>query len=226
VGSAIRDAQEIGLHRDSFDPRPASNDAEAVLENQWEIQRRRITWMTLVQWDVHMACVLGRPTTTDLSMAPPSLPVDAPVPKDRSKTPVLPRGENDPPTPVTRTIWAYHIMRPLREILEMEKDGPCPKDFSRVDRLHNELLDLDARTPAYFRLENPDTRFDSLPECSWLPLSSVVFPQLISFELMALHRPYIFTRPKSRTEALKASLDMLHAQRLNFQALKPQMYKT
>ncbi|KAK4243787.1 hypothetical protein C7999DRAFT_17908 [Corynascus novoguineensis] len=226
VGSAIRDAQEIGLHRDSLDPRPASNDAEAVLENQWEIQRRRIAWMTLVQWDVHMACVLGRPTTTDLSMAPPSLPVDAPVPKDRSKTPVLPRGENDPPTPVTRTIWAYHIMRPLREILEMEKDGPCPKDFSRVDRLHNELLDLDARTPAFFRLENPDTRFDSLPECAWLPLSRVVFPQLISFELMALHRPYIFTRPKSRTEALKASLDMLHTQRLNFQALKPQMYKT
>ncbi|KAL2184853.1 hypothetical protein L209DRAFT_765716 [Thermothelomyces heterothallicus CBS 203.75] len=226
VGSAVRDAQEIGLHRDSLDPKPASNDAEAVLENQWEVQRRRKAWMTLVQWDIHMASVLGRPTTTDLRMATPSLAVDAPVPKDRSKTPVLPRGENDTPTPVTRTIWAYHVTRPLKEILELEKEGPCPKDFSRVDRLHDELLDLEARTPAFFRLENPDTRFDALPECAWLPLARVVFPQLISFELMALHRPYIFTRPKSRTEALKASLDMLDAQRLHFQSLRPQMYKT
>jgi hypothetical protein len=226
VGSSIRDAQEIGLHRDSLDPKPAGDGAEAALENQWEVQRRRKTWMTLVMWDIHMACCLGRPTTTDLSMAPPSLPVDAPVPKDRSKTPVLPRGENDPPTPLTRSLWTYCLARPMKEIMEMEKDGPCPKDFARVDRLHNELLDLDARTPSFFRLENPDTRFDALPECSWLPLARVILPQMITFELMALHRPYIFTRPRSRTEALKASLDMLHAQRLHFMALKPQMYKT
>ena len=68
----MRDAQEIGMHRDSLDPRPSDPSAEAALENQWVIQQRRRAWMTLVTWDVHMACVLGRPTTTDLSMAPPS----------------------------------------------------------------------------------------------------------------------------------------------------------
>ncbi|KAK4155044.1 OMPdecase-domain-containing protein [Chaetomidium leptoderma] len=226
IGAAIRDAQEIGLHRDSLDPKPrAGAGAEAVLENQWVIQRRRKTWMTLVSWDVHMASVLGRPTATNLCIAEPSLPVDAPVPKDRSTTPILPRSENDPPTPLTRLLWGYNIARPLKEILDMEKDGPCPKDFARVERLHSELLELDARTPPCLRLENPDTRFDALPECHWLPLARVVLPQVLTFELMALHRPYIFTRPRSRTEALKASLDMLHAQRLHFMALRPQMYK-
>ena len=227
IGSAIRDAQEIGLHRDSLDPKPAGAGVEAVLENQWEVQRRRKTWMTLVLWDRHMACVLGRPTTTDLGVEPPTLPVDVPDPGDRyCTTPVLPRSEDDPPTPLTRAIWSYHLMRPLKDILELEKEGPCPGDFARVDRIHDELLALDASTPACFRLENPDTRFDSLPECDWLPLARVVLPQLPSFQLMALHRPYIFTRPKSRTEALKASLDMLHVQRLHFLALPPQMYKT
>ncbi|KAH6620697.1 hypothetical protein B0J18DRAFT_204613 [Chaetomium sp. MPI-SDFR-AT-0129] len=228
IGSAMRDAQEIGMHRDNLDPRPSSPSAEAILENQWLIQQRRRTWMTLVTWDIHMACVLGRPATSDLSMAPPSLPIDTPLPRefDRSRTPVLPRGDHDPPTPITRALWQYMVLRPLKEIIEMEKDGPCPKDFARVDRLHNELLDLDARMPAYFRLENPDTRFDALPECAWLPLSRVIMPQILTFELMALHRPYIFTRPKSRTEALKASLSMLNAQRLHFLALKPQFYKT
>jgi hypothetical protein len=185
-----------------------------------------MTWMTLVLWDLHMACVLGRPTTTNLNMAPPSLPVDAPVPKDRSKTPVVPRGEYDPPTPLSRALWSYHLMQPLKEILDLEKDGPCPKDFSSVDKLHNELVDLEARTPSYFRVENPDTRFDPLPECHWLPVARVILPQLSKFELMALHRPYIFTRPRSRTEALKASLGMLHMQRLHFMTLSPRMYKT
>jgi hypothetical protein len=227
IGTAIRDAQEIGLHRDSLDPKPHSDDAEAVLENQWEIQRRRKVWMILVGWDLHMGAVLGRPTTINLnSMSGPTLPVDAPIPKDRSKTPVTVRGENDPPTPLTRALWAYQIMYPLREILDLEKEGPCPKDFSKVDRLHQRLQDIDAQTPSYFRLDNPDMTYDDLPKCYWIPYCRATLPQLLSFNLMALHRPYIFTRPQSRTRALQASLDMLHAQRIHFQGLKPQQYKT
>lgn len=163
IGAAIRDAQEIGLHRDSLDPKPKSDDAEAVLENQWEIERRRRIWMILVGWDIHTGVVLGRPVS-ETGMARITLPVDCPVPKDRSKTPVLPRAEDDPPTPLTRAIWAYHIMVPLRAIVEMEKEGAWPKNFAKVDALHQTLLDLEAQTPSYFRLENPDTRFDYLPD--------------------------------------------------------------
>ncbi|KAK3371551.1 fungal-specific transcription factor domain-containing protein [Lasiosphaeria ovina] len=225
IGGAIRDAQEIGLHRDSLDPKPRSDDAESVLENQWEIQRRRRLWMILIGWDVHTGLILGRPITISLGMTPPTLPIDAPIPKDRSKTPVLPRGENDSPTPLTRSLWAHEIMLPLREVLELEKEGPCPKDFGRVDRLHQELLDLDARTPSWFRMVNPDTRFDSLPECHWLPYVRTTLPQLMAFNFMALHRPYIFTRPESRTEALRASLRMLHAQKAHFKSLPPQQHR-
>lgn len=224
IGSAIRDAQEVGLHRDSLDPKPASDDAEAVLENQWEIQRRRKVWMLLLGWDLHTGVVLGRPTTVSHS-SPPTLPVDAPMPKDRSRTPIQPRGDNDPPTPLTRAIWAYNIMRILGDIIELESEGPCPKDFSRVDAIHQRLMELEDRTPAYFRLENPDKRFDHLPECYWLPSVRASLPQLIAFNIMALHRPYIFTRAKSRTEALKSCLKALDSQRLHFQALKPQQYK-
>lgn len=197
-----------------------------MLENQWEIQRRRKLWMTLVGWDIHTGVILGRPTSIALSAMPPTLPIDAPIPKDRSKTPVLPRGEDDPPTPLTRALWAYQIMAQLREVLDLEKDGPCPKDFSRVDRVHEHLLELEEQTPPYFRVENPDKRFDSLPECYWIKYIRATLPQLLYFNLMALHRPYIFTRPKSRTEALKASLSMLNAQRIHFQSLKPEHYKT
>ncbi|KAK4133077.1 hypothetical protein BT67DRAFT_479136 [Trichocladium antarcticum] len=228
IGAAIRDAQEIGLHRDSLDPQPASDDPGDVIRNQWAIECRRKTWMTLTLWDIHMAVVLGRPTTTNLDLAPPSLPVDAPLVGDgaRHTTPVRPRTANDPPTAVTRARWVYRLLQPLRQIIELEKQGPCPNDFAAVDRVHDELLRLDAQTPAFLRRENPDTRWDGLPECHWLPMGRITLQQMLPFALMALHRPYIFTRPASRTAALRASLAMLRAQTLHFQALRPQMYKT
>lgn len=181
--------------------------------------------MILSGWDAHTGVVLGRPTTIDNSLVP-TLPVDAPLPKDRTKTPVLPRGENDPPTPLTRALWAYRTIAPLREILALEKEGPCPRDFSKVDRIHRELQELEARTPPFFRREKPDKRFDRLPQCSWVPLVRATLPQLMSFNFMALHRPYVFTRAESRTQALKASLEMLEAQKTHFQNINKYQYKT
>ncbi|KAI1766841.1 hypothetical protein GGR53DRAFT_180964 [Hypoxylon sp. FL1150] len=227
VGTSIRDGQEIGLHRDQMDPQPNADDStEDALEKMWMAQSRRRVWMNLLGWDLHTGAVLGRPTSVDFRLMTRALPIDSLIPKDRRKSPIVPRGDNDPPTPLTRAIWSWEAMRPLRDILDLEKEGPFPKDFSKVEKIHQELLDLQARTPPPFRMENPDTRFDHLPECWWLPFVRPSLPQLISFNIMALHRPYVFTRATSRYEALKASLDMLEAQKSYFALMKPQQHKT
>lgn len=225
IGTAIRDAQEAGLHRDSLDPKPKSDSLEDILENQWEIQRRRKTWCLLMVWDVHTGIVLGRPISIDLGVQY-TLPVDAPTPKDPARTPVTQRTENEPPSLMTRTLYIYNVCMALKDIVELEKEGPCPKDFSKVDRLHEKMLELDAQTPAYFRKQNPDTRYDDLPECFWIPLVRSQLHPLVWFNFMALHRPYIFTRPHSRKEALKASFKMLEAQRENFASMNPRHHKT
>ncbi|KAL7624520.1 hypothetical protein AAE478_006085 [Parahypoxylon ruwenzoriense] len=227
IGTCIRDAQEIGLHRDQMDPQPSADDStEDALEKMWMAQSRRRIWMILLGWDLHTGAVLGRPTSVDFRIMNRTFPIDSIIPKDRKKSPIVPRSEDDPPTPLTRAIWSWESLKSLRDILDLEKEGPFPKDFSKVEKIHQELLDLRARTPPPFRLENPDTRFDDLPECWWLPYTRPNLPQLISFNIMALHRPYVFTRATSRHEALKASLDMLEAQRLYFAMLKPQQHKT
>jgi hypothetical protein len=171
--------------------------------------------------------VLGRPGAIDWRILPPSLPVDAPIPKNRKTTPVVLRDEErDPPTPLTRSIWAFKIMSPMRDILDLEQDGPCPKDFTKVDRVHQTCLDLDENAPAYFRLDNPDTTWDDHPGCAkWLPAVRISLPQLNLFNFMALHRPYIFNRPKSRQEALRASLEMLHLQKLMFKGTPANSWK-
>jgi hypothetical protein len=52
IGIAIRDAQELGMHRDNFDSNPIGKSLEEVLENQWLIERRRKVYMVLATWYV------------------------------------------------------------------------------------------------------------------------------------------------------------------------------
>ncbi|KAI5923775.1 Orotidine 5'-phosphate decarboxylase [Camillea tinctor] len=227
VGTCIRDAQEIGLHRDQMDPQPAPDDTtEEALEKMWMGQARRTIWMILLGWDLHTGAVLGRPISVDYRLMNRSTPIDATIPRNPKRVPLVPRSEDDPPTPLTRSLWAWEIMKPLREVLDLEKEGPFPRDWSRVEKIHQDILETQSRTPPPFRLENPDTRFDHLPECWWLPYVRPNLPQLTAFNLMALHRPYVFTRESSRHEALKASLDMLEAQRQYFAVLKPAQHRT
>ncbi|PNP45385.1 hypothetical protein THARTR1_10936 [Trichoderma harzianum] len=225
LGEAVKDAQEIGLHRASRDPKPRTDDIATVFENQWNIQDRRRLWMLLYGWDIHTAMVLGRPAAIDDDIDP-ILPVDVSVTANRPVTPVLPRGADDVPTPLTRAIWAYRIIKNLRQIQALEKEGSCLQHFSHVDRLDQELRRLDQSIPPYFRRRNPDKSFDSIPQCYWLSGARATLPQLLSFDLMALHRPYIFTRLESRLRALEACLDMLQAQREHFESIDENQYKT
>ncbi|TLD24337.1 hypothetical protein PspLS_06527 [Pyricularia sp. CBS 133598] len=233
IGSVIRDAQEIGLHREALEPKPKAvpagdGDAHAataaVLKNQWHIQHRRRIWHVLFMWDTHAAAVLGRPTSVGEEIQLP-LPVDCLLPRDRSSTPVQPRSADDPPTPLTRMLWALKAMVYLRRILKLEAKGTNPRNFACVDKLHQDLERLEDEIPPQFRLENPDTSFDDHPDCWWLRAQRTLLPQMSAFNFIVLHRQYVFTRTQSRIEALKACLKMLGAQKIQFAAMKPEQYR-
>ncbi|KAI0484530.1 hypothetical protein GGR56DRAFT_614237 [Xylariaceae sp. FL0804] len=227
LGATVRDAQEIGIHRDQNDPQPNSEDStEEIIEKMWIAQSRRRVWILLMGWDLHTGAVLGRPLGVDYRLVTRTLPIDVKIPKNSRRVPLVPRSDDDPPTPLTRAIWAFAIAKPLREILDLEKEGCEPKDFSKVQKIHQEITDLRAGTPPPFRLKSPDTRFDDLPQCRWLRLARPALDALLAFDLMALHRPYIWTRSDSRHEALKASLEMLEAQKQQFAHLLPSQHRT
>ncbi|KAI1434965.1 hypothetical protein GGR50DRAFT_357429 [Xylaria sp. CBS 124048] len=230
LGTTIRDAQAIGLHRDQMDPQPRAEDSsEETIEKMWRAQHRRRVWLLLVVWDLHMGAVLGRPTSIDHRMINRSLPIDAIFPQQSAKRiPLASRTDDDPPTSLTRAIWAWQIMKTLRDIQELEKEGTFLKDFTSVEKIDAKIRDTQARTPAFFRLENenPDTRFDHLPECWWLPHARAQLYQLQAFNTLALHRPYVFTRAASRQAALQASLEMLESQRLQFSSLDTVQHRT
>jgi hypothetical protein len=158
----------------------------------------------------------------DSRQSPPTPAVDAPIPKDTSKTPVLPRDEeNEPLTPITRNLYWLKMMEPLRDIQDLEQEGPYPKDFAKVDKIHQAISELETNMPPALRDQNPDTRWDGRPDTAWLREARSGLRQCHYFSLMALHRPYIFHRKQSRAEALKASLGMLEVQQRDFEASEP-----
>lgn len=165
--------------------------------------------------DVHYACILGRPAFIDRRLGTPSIPIDAPIPKEKSTTPVRRRDEDtDPPTPLTRGLWLYRASALLAEARELHQQ---PDDQSRVEKLQAQILEFIRTVPSYLRLDNPDWRWDSHPDCSWLVSSRFYLAQLTQLAVMVLHRPYVFSSAKSRTEALRAAVDLLAYQRMTFQ---------
>jgi Fungal specific transcription factor domain len=226
LSQTIRDAQEIGLHKEIFEyRRKPDSTPEEILENMWFEQLRRRVWMLLSLWDIHMAVVLGRPTTIDSRDAKPAFPIDAPVPKNRRAVAPALRTDSDPPTPLTMLLWNSEVAAPLWDIFNLEKEDPRQNNIAKVEKMHGLLDQISMHTPPFFRFENPDTSFDHLPECGWLPAARQYFRNATNFTVMALHRPYIFTNPNSRTAALKAGLEILRAQRAYFNLIKVNHYK-
>lgn len=224
LSATIRDAQEIELHKIlvTFNHHGTS---EKTFEDLWHMEDRRRMWMILSSWDPHMAMTLGRPTTLDCRYDNIIYPVDTSPSFDRRTSTPVPRAENEPPTPLTMALVNAKAVRILSEILALEQDGPCPRDYTKVERLHEQILQGYRSVPAYFRSDYPDTSFDSRPECYWLPESRPLFDTFLGFSLMCLHRPYVFTIGKSRLEALRAGLSILRAQRNFFQYLQAKHYK-
>ena len=227
LSQTIRDAQEIGLHKTSKDNRlrkPDDNPGD-VLENLWLEQLRRRMWLLLSLWDIHMALVLGRPTTIDPRDGKPFFPIDAPAPANRREEAPAPRTETDPPTSLTVLLWSSELSAPLWDIFNLEKEDPHQNNFAKVEEMHKLINQISLHCPPFFRSQNPDTTFDDHPSCYWLPCARPMFQNYTAFTIMALHRPYIFTSSSSRTAALKAGLDILRAQRTLFNLLSSVHYK-
>lgn len=227
LSQTIRDAQEIGLHKDTNNHRSRKPDENPgdVLENLWLQQLRRRMWLILSLWDIHMGIVLGRPTSIDTRDGRPAFPIDAPIPKNRREEAPVPRTESDPPSPLTMLLWTAEIGAPLWDIFNLEKEDPHQNNFSKVEKMHTLINKITLHCPPFFRAKNPDTIFDSLEQCHWLPRARAYFQGSSAFTIMALHRPYIFTNSVSRTSALRAALGVLLSQRSLFNLLSSKHYK-
>lgn len=168
--------------------------------------------------------VLGKPLNfklNDYTIVPPT---DCALPMNRKSAGApFARTEFDKPNIFTLCLLEYNVHKYFPEVRELELEGPCPRDPGKVERLHRIALDYIAAIPPAFRNENPDTSFDhEFPRLA--SQREFLWATVWMFVLM-LHRPYIFSNAKSRTEIMKASIEMLKAQQRFFDTLSPHHYR-
>ena len=107
--------------------------------------------------DMSCATILGRPSLIDWGPGLPTRAIDVVVPPNRRNVPLVDRDPlKDPPTPVTKIMWLANMTKLMRDIQQLQDEGPFPKDFSKVDILHSRCLGLEDAEPAFLRMENAD----------------------------------------------------------------------
>ncbi|KAK4502628.1 hypothetical protein PRZ48_006054 [Zasmidium cellare] len=198
LGTAIRDAQELGLHR--LKPEPT-----LYLRNESpERDQGCKLWMMLHFWDAHMAIVLGRPTST--RMDPKTVPLPALCDSNR------------PPQPRDVILCGYHTAHKfLQDIHDLESMDDCSLV---VQEIHEDLLNNIATLP---RWASPQRLRQGEPH--WLSMALEVMFSEIHFVLFALHRPFVFVDSTNRTNAVYAATQILESQRRLFDLSEPLQYR-
>ncbi|KAI9036653.1 transcription factor [Aspergillus affinis] len=222
LGAVIRDAQEIGLHtgRIVFDQSPVGpkRGRESV-----SLVGHRV-WVVLHIWDVHMAVVLGRPIATNIQIDRFARTVEDE--ENRRELFSHWQTETDPPRPFDIILAGYNVAyRYFKDIHQLEHNGANSQDYPIVEHIGATIKKNLECLPSWCRLENPDTKFDGLHGCQWLPVARDGLSSLIHFVILALHRPFIFSFASSRTEALKAGISVLHVQERLFKQSEPHQRK-
>lgn len=156
-----------------------------------------------------MALILGRPrmiNPDDCNIKPP---LDCAFPENPSKTVPLMQGLTA--SAFSIIVFRYALGQKIHEIMGLGADKRCPQEYAVVwVVLNDQVLRLLNELPLYLRPNNPDTSWDAA--CPFLPIHRDEVVNNINAVLMALHRPYINTRPRSREAALQAGIKCLESQ--------------
>ncbi|KAE8421573.1 hypothetical protein BDV36DRAFT_292220 [Aspergillus pseudocaelatus] len=217
AGNAIRQAQELSLHRQHDIHQSSPDGIEQTLSLIWYDDFKKRVWMNLFVWDSLMAMILGRPRTIHPDDCDAKLPIDCNIPKDPSKTvpmTVQPGESPNGPTTVSAGLFRYALACKFHEMRALKADRPHLKDHNIIQGLHEQVISLLDNVPPYLRFKSPDTSWDG--EHSFLPqLREEVFMTANMF-LMTLHRPHILASARSRKAALEAALATLESQQRFF----------
>lgn len=204
LGTAIRDAQELGLHL--LEPEPI---LLSTTEQSLEREQGRKVWLILHLWDTHMAIVLGRPMLTRMN------PDAVPSPMSWTCDPVTPKVPKPRDVILCGYHTAYKFLQNIRDI-EHEKIEACR---SLVECIHDKITTSITNLPAWATAQR-----SGRAEPLWMSAALETMITNIQFVLFALHRPFIFAEQSSRKRAFHSATQILESQARLFDQMQHLQY--
>lgn len=132
-------------------------------------------------------------------------------------------GERDQPNTVSQNLFLYRLSNVWHTVRALKADRPCPKDYSDVQRLHNQVDSIMDRLPPTLRSENPNKSWDD--KYLYLDQQREDILTKANLILMALHRPHLEHHVESRRATLQAAIVTLQSQNRSFTKIMPHQYK-
>ncbi|KAF7590065.1 hypothetical protein BBP40_003318 [Aspergillus hancockii] len=139
LSSAIHEAQELGMHRDS----------SKVLISEFEREMRRRIWCILYSWDWQMSLLLSRPfiiNSTYCSFELPNLRLECPD------------SQEELPSPITHMALQCQMGQVISKIPGVMSGTLSP---IQAPSIREETEKWFASFPSAFRLRDTDTRWDN-----------------------------------------------------------------
>ena len=222
LGDATRQAQDLGLHLQS--DVPDSDNVSETLEALWYAEWKKRLWVSLFNWDAHMALVLGRPRSINAADCTVDPPLDCIMPASPPTTVPTNAVLSKKPSDYTRHLHHNFIAHKTHEMLSLGANRRYVKDYGVVKRLQDDILRGLEELPPTHRPNNTDTSWDTI--CPYLPRDrEVILNSAYSF-LVALHRPHAVVKEESRQAAVLYALATLEAQERLFNMLPTSHYRT
>ncbi|PWN52101.1 hypothetical protein IE53DRAFT_378431 [Violaceomyces palustris] len=206
LGSAIRAAQAIGLHRDG---RRLGLDGVAT-------EKRRRAWSLVYYADKTTSMLLGRPQAIHESCCdtlPPSA-VELPAKPLAGSSRLT--GTNSPGVYIFVRL-RHELARITGKVIDHFQNVSTPRRYTNVLAIDAELENFRRALPSIYRLEvetgnsQERDRFDAL--CPWLPFHRFLLNMEWCFVRIALHRPYFIANSEKYAQSKALALESAKADR-------------
>jgi hypothetical protein len=170
-----------------------------------------------------MSIILGKPSKAFAGNWALTLPLDAPIPIDKTASIPTARPPSSKPTPFTHRLIEYQLLSQLPEVLKLLSGEFNIKDYTEIQQNQQKMHDLIADFPPAFRFKDPDRQWDD--ECPWLKTQREYTCCTTQLAFLVMHRYSMFHVAASRTETINSAIEVLRAQERHFRTLSPQHYK-
>lgn len=221
--NAIRQAQDLGLHRQSAIQKNGTEEVKNTLALVWHDEMKRRLWLNLFVWDAAMAMILGRPRTINMDDCNFKPPTDCIYPENPLNTVPLPIQPGEKPSAFSERLIEYQLSLRIHEMRRLRTEHRHPKDYAVIQKLHVEALSLLDAAPPFLQTSNPDTSWDV--QCPYLPAQREQVAIVVNAYLVALHRPHVIDRVESRNAVWNATSVVLESLQRMFETSTVHAYK-
>jgi len=169
-----------------------------------------------------MGMVLGRPTLIDDRHCTVAPPLDCNIPDDIGHSPPVPRGPLDPPSQFTQRLLDYQLAQIINEIDDLQLDSAKAMSCSleETGRLQARLESVIECYPPGLAVADRDTSHDGGQHTVFLRAQAELLRCSTYSLIVGLHRPFVFTRQKSRIEIVRAGMSVLESQQRLLEATR------